>query len=206
MHPFSNNSKNSWNCGNNIVSWFVKMRPHPADEVPGHEESVSELSDGPVRKYPSDTNHLTNWSLGLGSNETFYFWFLLKTRLGSLYWLPRGVLAVSLDGGGGGGGVRRSFILRTQKNTWAWNFTPKKIPGIKFSTQKKYKTLHLNTALFNQTVIIPEKNMWQIFWPKKYWGCKFSTLKIRRTSPSWDWIYTKSICKIICFMKRKSYW
>ena len=45
---------------------------------------------------------------------------------------PGGVLAVYMTGG-----VRWSFILRTQKNTWAWNFTPKKIPGIKIFYPKE---------------------------------------------------------------------
>ena len=47
---------------------------------------------------------------------------------------PGGVLEVYMTEG-----VRQSFILQTQKNTQAWNFRPKKIPGIKISNPKKYK-------------------------------------------------------------------
>ena len=50
---------------------------------------------------------------------------------------PEGILAVYMTKGRG---VRQSFILWIQTNTWALNFTPKKIPGIKIFYPKKYKT------------------------------------------------------------------
>lgn len=54
-----------------------------------------------------------------------------------------------------GRGVWWSFILWTPKHTWAWNFTPQKIPGIKIShpknTLKSLKYLNYYTDLFNQT-------------------------------------------------------
>ena len=60
-------------------------------------------------------------------------------------------------GGGGGEGTRiddggsTELHIANPKHAWAWNFTPKKITGIKISYLKKYKTKYLNTDLFNQT-------------------------------------------------------
>ena len=44
------------------------------------------------------------------------------------------------------GGVWRSFILQTQKNTQAWNFRPKKIPGIEIS--------NLKNKIFKCTIVL----------------------------------------------------
>ena len=87
-------------------------------------------------------------------NLSFLFVFLVIQSTLSQTHIPRAW------GGGGtcsihdGGGVRRSFILQTQKNTWAWNFTHKKVP----STQK-------NTRLSTSTLIYSIK---QTLRPKKY--------------------------------------
>ena len=54
------------------------------------------------------------------------------------------------------GGVQRSFILQTQKNTQAWNFRPKKIPGIKISNPKKTQE--------HGTHVAEKKFEWIFFW------------------------------------------
>ena len=104
--------------------------------------------------------------------------------------MPRGVLA---------GGVWQSFLLQTQKNTWAWNFTPKIIPGIKISCPKNkiqvaekkfewinYFLIHWLQQKFRSEVCKPEKihiffkdlkKYVTSFDPKRYRGCKFSTQK-----------------------------
>ena len=48
---------------------------------------------------------------------------------------PGGVLEVYMTGGSDG-----ASYCKPKKYTQAWNFGPKKIPGIKISNPKKYKT------------------------------------------------------------------
>ena len=67
-----------------------------------------------------------------------------------------------------------SLKFYTQKNTWHQTFLP-----------KKYKTLYLNTDLFNQQTLRPKKVCDRSCDLKKYGGCKFSTIKKKhRASPS----------------------
>ena len=76
---------------------------------------------------------------------------------------------------------RRNVILRTPKNTWAWSFTPKKIPDIKIFYQKIKDLVPQIILIYS----IKQTLRRQISWPKKNTeGINFQPKKIRRTSPS----------------------
>ena len=69
----------------------------------------------------------------------------------------------------------RSIILQTRKKTWASNFTPRRIPGIKIFYPKNTR---LSTSILIYSIkrtLRPKKIHDRSPDPKKYRGCKFST-------------------------------
>ena len=87
------------------------------------------------------------------------------------------------------GEVRGSSISRIQKNTWSWNFTPKKCLASKFSTQKNTRpgTSILIYSIRLQDLIRQTSRLKKIrdrsLDPKNYPGCKFSTQKNKLDLP-----------------------
>ena len=86
---------------------------------------------------------------------------------------------------GGGGSDRGSYCEPKKIHDWAWNFKPKKIPGIKIFYPKNTR---LNTSILmysiKQTLRPKKKYVKNLLTQKNTEGVNFQPKKIRRTSPS----------------------
>ena len=73
-----------------------------------------------------------------------FTWLVFVVTISATWDSPRGGTC-SIDDRG----VRRSFMLQTQENTWASNFTPKKHPASNFSTPKNITP---STSILNYSI------------------------------------------------------